>query len=102
MTATALPIDVIVSNPEIRNGHPIINGTTIRVSDLVVYHISGNQLTPEQLSESFNLSLGQVYAALAYYHLHRAEIETEIQENKAKADQWIADLEKQGRVTRLD
>lgn len=82
MAVTALHIDVIVSNPTIRNGSPIINGTTIRVSDLVAYHTTGDKLTAEQLAENFKLSMGQVYAALAYYHLHKTKIDAEIAQSQ--------------------
>jgi hypothetical protein len=35
-------------------------------------------LTPEDISGELPLNLAQVYAALAYYHLHTEEIETDI------------------------
>ncbi|MBN1287014.1 MAG: DUF433 domain-containing protein [Anaerolineae bacterium] len=87
-----LSIDTIVSNPEIRSGRPVIKGTGLTVSTLVAYHANG--MPPEELAEQFELSLGEVYAALAYYHMHKDEIEAEIEEN----DQGAEELRK--RLTR--
>ncbi len=35
-------------------------------------------LTPEEITGELPLSLAQVYAALAFYHLHTEEIEADI------------------------
>jgi len=37
--------------------------------------------TPEETADEMDLDLASVYAALAYYHLHRDEIETDILAN---------------------
>jgi len=36
--AQVLPIEFVVSDPEIRGGQPLLAGTTLRVSDLAAYH----------------------------------------------------------------
>lgn len=38
-------------------------------------------LTPEETADEMSLDLASVYAALAYYHLHRDEIEADILAN---------------------
>lgn len=38
MPAQVLPIEFVVSDPEIRGGQPLLAGTTLRVSDLAAYH----------------------------------------------------------------
>lgn len=102
MAATVLNIDAIVSDPKIRSGRPTIAGTGICVSDLIITHKSGDKLSPEQLADNFRLNLGEVYAALSYYHFHRAEIDQEIETNSQEARQLIEKLESQERLTRLD
>lgn len=94
-----LTIDTIVSDPSIRNGEPVIDGTTIRVSDIVSY---ARDLSPDELAESFVLSLGQVYAALAYYHFHQSDIDAKIAENRTEADETLTQLEIEGRLRRFD
>ncbi len=73
-------IDLIYRDPKIRGGHPCIVGTGIRVLDVVRLQCYGNR-SPERIAESFKLTLAQVYSALAYYHEHKAEIDTDIRED---------------------
>ena len=64
----------ISKDPKVRGGEPCIDGTRIRVADIVWMHQQGH--TPEQMLEQYpNLNLAQVYAALSYYHECRVEIE---------------------------
>ena len=58
-------IELIYRDPKVRGGHPCIVGTGIRVLDIVRLRRFGNR-NPEQIAESFSLTLGQVYTALAY------------------------------------
>lgn len=101
MSATYLTIDAIIADPDIRGGRPVIAGTTLRVSDVVAYYLYAGH-TPEDLAIGFNLSPGQVHAALAYYHLHKDEIDTELHENATKADVLMQQLAKQGRLIRFE
>ncbi len=39
--------------------------------------------TPDQIAAAYELSLAQVYAALAYYYAHKAEIDTAMREDSA-------------------
>jgi len=102
MTTITLNISEIISDPKIRSGRPVIVGTGISVSDIVIAHTTGNYLTAEQLADNYRLSLGQVYAALAYYYLHQAEIDAEIDASKTETNRLIIDLEQQGKLTCLD
>ena len=54
---------------------PVVRGTGIRVETLVVAHTQWNQ-SAAQLAEEYDLSLDAVEAALAYYQVHQAEINT--------------------------
>jgi uncharacterized protein (DUF433 family) len=85
MPPQVLPIDSVVSDPEIRGGQPLIAGTTLRVSDLASYHTLAG-LTPDQLSVQFDLDLARVHAALAYYYQNKPAIDAEIRSNADQAE----------------
>ena len=101
MAATFLTISEIVSDPAVRGGRPVIAGTTLRVSDVAAQYVYGG-FTPEELAVGFQLSLGQIHAALAYYHLNKAEIDAEIRRNAEEAESLLADIKKQGRLVELE
>ena len=88
---TILSIDMIVSNPKIRNGRPIIAGTTLRVQDVAAHHIY-RHYTPEELAYQLQISLAQVHAALAYYYAHKDEIDQQIEED----DRLIREAKEKG------
>ena len=52
----------------------MVAGTSVSVQRIAGWYKLG--LSPEEIAEDFgHLSLAQVYAALAYYHSNREEIE---------------------------
>jgi uncharacterized protein (DUF433 family) len=67
--------------PNIMGGKPRIAGHRISVQDVVVWH---NELgyAVDQIANDYGLSLADVYAALAYYYDHRAEIDKSIEEGE--------------------
>ena len=65
--ATVLSIDLITSDPAVRRGRPCVAGTGIRVMDIAAAMLFHDQ-TPDQIAAAYELSLAQVYAALAYYY----------------------------------
>lgn len=72
-------------------GRPIIAGTTMKVIELVVEHLAYGW-SPEELKYQHPyLSMGQVYAALAYYWNHQQEIEKEIERQTQIADKLRAE-----------
>lgn len=99
MAATILSIDTIVSDPQLRGGRPTIKGRRITVSDLVAGHL---RMSPEELATQFKLTLGQVYAALAYYYMHKAEIDEEMRLDRETAERLKVELERQGKLGHLD
>jgi uncharacterized protein (DUF433 family) len=82
---TVLSIDLITSNPEVRGGRPCIAGTGLRVSDVVMASLFHDQ-TPDEMAAGFAVSLAGVYAALAYYYQHKAEIDEDIRQQIAAAE----------------
>ena len=76
---------LVTSTPDVRGGQPRIAGTSVTVQRIVGWYKLG--LTPEQIADEFgHLSLAQVYAALAYYHANRDEIEAAIAAAEETAD----------------
>lgn len=77
----------IESVPDKCGGRPCIAGTRIRVQDIYIWRELQGQ-SPEEIVTMFpQLSLADVHAALAYYHAHRIEIETEVQAERLEAAQ---------------
>ena len=98
---TVLSIDTIVSNTDIRNGQPILAGTQLRVSDLVASHLHRG-LSPDALAVNYKLSLGQVYAALAYYYQNKSQIDELMKQEARRADNYLSKLENDGRLIRVE
>ena len=80
----------INKDPKVCGGNACIDGTRIRVMDIVCLLQEGH--VPEQMLNVFSapLTLGQVHAALAYYYDHRDEIEVAF----AEEDEIDADTER--------
>lgn len=75
-----------------------IEGTRVRVQDIYGYAILQGY-PPEQIAQELpHLTLGQVYAALSYYHDHRDEILQELRE----ADEVVGELRKQAGPSPLE
>lgn len=77
----------IDARPAVCGGRPCIAGTWIRVQDIYLWHELQGQ-SPEEIVTNFQkLSLADVHAALAYYHDHREEIEDDVKNERAEAEQ---------------
>ena len=69
---------LIVRNTEICGSRTCIEGSRITVRHIVIDYRSG--MTPEEMLEDKpHLSLAKIYAALAYYHANKAEIDADIE-----------------------
>jgi uncharacterized protein (DUF433 family) len=68
----------IESTADTCGGKPRIAGSRIRVQDVVVWHERMGLSADEIVSRFPHLSLADVYAALAYYHDHREQIESDM------------------------
>jgi len=60
------------------HGSPCIDGTAARVADVIVAW-RYREIDPERIAEKYDLSLSQVFGALAYYHERPTEIDAEIE-----------------------
>lgn len=95
MTVSADIGSLITRSLKIRGGRPIIAGTGVSVRRIASWYKLG--LSPEEIAREFgHITLAQVHAALAYYHLNRDEIE----EDLAAEEATTAALEAQARASR--
>ncbi len=86
METTIESIDLIATNPHVRGGRPFIAGTSIEIAVIAIAKIAGGQ-EPEEIATDYELSLSQVYAALAYYYDHKSAVDETIQERRQLAQQ---------------
>lgn len=74
MLKTKMP--AIVKTPDVCGGAARIDGTRIRVIDIVIPYRMGK--TPEEIAEMYpHITIAAVHAALSYYFSDREEIEKE-------------------------
>jgi len=79
---------LIVNTPGVVGGRPRIDGTRVTVRSVAVCYRQG--LMPEEIVQQYErLTIAQVYAALAYYHANREEIEADIAAENALDEQAI-------------
>ena len=78
-TTTAAPTSHIESTPDVCGGKPRIAGSRIRVQDVVVWHERMGLSADEIVSRYPHLTLADVYAALAFYHDHREQIDADME-----------------------
>lgn len=81
---TIQSINLITTNPKVRNGRPCLAGTSLEVAVVAIAKVIGGQ-EPEEIAADYELSLPQVYAALAYYYEHKEKIDATIQERRQLA-----------------
>ncbi|MFK0733139.1 MAG: DUF433 domain-containing protein [Gloeotrichia echinulata GP01] len=86
MSTTITDIGTLITrHPGIHGGCPIIAGTGVTVRRIAIWYKQG--YSAEEIADQIShLTLGQVYAALAYYHLNREEIDADIAEHEAEGD----------------
>ena len=93
--ATTLDIEDkvhISRTPDVCGGKACVAGTRIRVQDVYVWHELQRQ-SPDEIVHRFpQLTLADVYAALAYFWDHRAEILAQIAEAERRAAQVQASM----------
>jgi uncharacterized protein (DUF433 family) len=68
--------------PGIAGGKPRVAGHRITVQNIAVWHERLGK-TADEIADDYDLTLGEVYAALSYYFDHREEIDESIKEGEA-------------------
>ncbi len=76
--------------PGIVGGKPRVAGHQVTVQDIAIWHEWMGRAVDEIATE-YNLNIADVYAALAYYHDHREEIDKSIKES----DEFVESLRTQ-------
>jgi uncharacterized protein (DUF433 family) len=84
MTAKT-PDGHIEITPGIAGGKPRIAGHRITVQNIVIWHERMGK-SADEIAAEYDLTLADVYAALAYYFDHRDEIDRSIAEGEAFAE----------------
>ena len=69
----------IEKTPGVAGGHPRVAGRRIKVAHVAVWH-ERLGMSADQIASEYDLTLVDVYAALAYYFAHREEIDRDIEE----------------------
>ncbi len=77
MAASRTLEGMIVRNPALHDGRPVIAGTGVTVRTVAGWFKLG--YSAEEIAADMPLTLAQVYSALAYYELNREEIEADIE-----------------------
>jgi uncharacterized protein (DUF433 family) len=75
--------------PGVTGGKPRIAGRRITVQNIMIWH-ERMGLSADEIATEYDLSLGDVYAALAYYFDHREEIDRTIRDD----EEFVAELRK--------
>jgi uncharacterized protein (DUF433 family) len=68
--------------PGVAGGKPRIAGHRITVQNIVIWHERMGR-SADEIAAEYDLTLADVYAALAYYYDHRAELDEAIQADEA-------------------
>jgi uncharacterized protein (DUF433 family) len=68
-------------SPGVAGGRPRIAGHRITVQDIAIWHEWLGR-SVDEIATDYNLSIADVYAALAYYHDHRKEIDKNIKDDE--------------------
>lgn len=68
--------------PGLAGGRPHIKGRRITVRNIVIWHERMGR-SADEIATEYDLTLADVYAALAFYFDHRTEIDESIREGEA-------------------
>jgi uncharacterized protein (DUF433 family) len=77
---------LIEITPGISGGKPRVAGRRITVQNIAIWHERLGR-SADEIAAEYDLSLTEVYAALAYYFSHREEIDRSISESETFVDQ---------------
>ncbi len=77
--------DHIEITPGVAGGKPRITGRRITVQNIAVWHERTGK-SADEIATEYDLTLADVYAALAYYFDHREEIDKSIRDGEAFAE----------------
>ena len=77
---------MLVKTLDVCGGRARIDGTRITVHRIATLYRQGQ--SAEDIAQTYpHLKLGQIYAALAYYHANRKDIDAELADDDVKYDE---------------
>ena len=76
----------IVRTPEIVGGKPRLAGRRITVQNVVIWHEQMGY-SVDEIATLYDLTLSEIYSALAYYYDHKAEIDRSIVVSESFAEE---------------
>ena len=76
----------IVSTPGVLGGKPRLAGHRISIQDVAIWH-ERMGLSVDEIATDYDLTLAEVYAALAYYFDHREEIDNRIRQGTTMVEE---------------
>jgi uncharacterized protein (DUF433 family) len=86
-TAHKVAFEYIVKERDYCSGKAAIGATRVRVNNVVYLHKQGK--TADEIRVEYpDLTHAQIYAALAYYHDHKDEIEAELAEDEGADERY--------------
>lgn len=76
---------LIESRPGVHGGRPCIAGTSVSVRRIAQWYNAG--LVPEEIVRKFgHISLAQIHAALAYYHVNQEAVDADLEAEAQTAE----------------
>ena len=87
----------ITITPGVAGGKPRIAGRRITVQNIMVWH-ERLGMNADEIASEYDLSLADVYAALAYYFDHREEIDRTLAEDEAFVAEFTRATKDPGKV----
>jgi uncharacterized protein (DUF433 family) len=83
----------ITRTPDVCGGKACIAGHRVRVLDIVAWHEHQGMTPDEIVSHVPTITLAEVHAALAYYFDHIEEIQQEMGDERAHAEEFRAAID---------
>lgn len=84
-----------------QNGQPVIEGTSMKVIELVVERIAYGWSSEELHFQHPHLTLGQIHSALAYYWDHSEELKQQIDKCLKKVEKIKKEQEQPPLIKKL-
>lgn len=83
--STKTTFEHIVTTSKVAGGKPRIAGHRITVQQIAVWHEQMGY-SVDEIATQYGLTLSEIYAALAYYYDHKAEVDRTITESETFAE----------------
>jgi uncharacterized protein (DUF433 family) len=80
--AKQIPDQRIVTTAGVAGGKPRISGRRITVQNIAIWHETMGK-SVDEIADEYDLAIADIYAALAYYFEHKAEIDASLARSQA-------------------